>query len=1121
MRIVHLRQKPVGLDRIPYGYAPRCLSLRSFSDLGRGSRGLVQLAFAVSMFVCCQGWIRPIAAKPSPKPKAAQKRTQSRPQLAYERFRSEVQFEVAEKREAQISGLRRLLALGATESEAPDLKFRLAELYSDKSRYYFFQGQELEEEVLRAPGSVDKKSLNTSRRQALDESRLWAKEALRVYDEIQREYPQYPRMPEVLFALGQSLWTNGSTKSALQPYAELIRKYPENPLIAEAWVAFGEYYFEAGNIRKALQSYQNAAEMKRSRVYGFALYKQAWCYFNMAEWQQALRKFEATVLFSQLSEEMSGENKLALGREAQRDWVRTYVHTGEADQARQEIARLLDLDRCEGRCLALLDSLAGRWYDEGYFGESARIYRQLVSLDSTSFRNPFRQSRVVDLADRMGDKTQTLQAAKRFARVLSQVRKQFEVLPDGAKEKIVAEGDLQEAELVSENTIRRIAQEWNKEARKTNTKKTFELAQSMYAIFLRSFSSSEFSYDIQFEYADLLYKNEKFDAAAKAYRKVVETKPDGKHRLEAANDNILAVDEHLRDLGVELPTDLKEKRPFHPQHQRLVDACQRYLSLVPTRKKGPKEAVVRLKVARVFYAYNHFQEAISRFDVLVAEHPRSEQAVVAANLAVDIYNLKKDWHALYDAAKRYREQSALVAGRPELKQALMRFGEYAKFALVQELEDRTKTERGDLRQVAKGYEEFYREFPKSENADEALFNASVIWDRVGSKARAGKLRTTLLREYRNSPLRADVAFYVAKRYQERTQYQQAAAALAAFAREFPEDNRAADALYDASVFYAGTGQPQSAAKVRNDYIATYGKQKRLRSELVEIAYAQANDLEQARRYRQAADAYGEFFKKYPRDDRAYDAQWRQAQIRADKLRQKRQADEIKKKLLGAVNWRLSKKQRVPPNALRHASWIAFERIKEDDKTYRRMRLKAPSLRSPRPFQKSLREKARARDRLVKRYTGIVTKYRQAESSIASLYKIAEAWDIFVKDLLRVPCPRGVSREICGEMKGQLQQMSLPAQQSALQAYQACVSESYKLEAFTRYSTRCSRQLERRAPQLVSPLVERVVAMDRLDSVPASFGPTHPLLLDQRETDGAETARRRPPRKRGDDDRLPL
>ncbi|CAN0589512.1 unnamed protein product, partial [Laminaria digitata] len=200
----------------------------------------------------------------------------------------------------------------------PDLKFRLAELFYEKSRFYFFRGQEANDQSIRATSDNQKSQLVEDEKQNMRESKVWLTKAMDIYRELRERFPKYKRTPEVLFALGQSYWNEGRYQDSINVYRDLIVGFRDSPLVAEAWIAFGEYYFSEGDVNRALKSYQKAAADKRSRVYGFALYKQAWCYYNMSEWKEALRKFKATVFYSQLAEQLSGENKFALGREAQK-----------------------------------------------------------------------------------------------------------------------------------------------------------------------------------------------------------------------------------------------------------------------------------------------------------------------------------------------------------------------------------------------------------------------------------------------------------------------------------------------------------------------------------------------------------------------------------------------------------------------------------------------------------------------------------------------------------------------------------------------------------------------------------------------------------------------------------
>lgn len=1042
---------------------------------------------------------------PKPEPSDAKARvgqlSAGGPQLAYERFRRQIEIQVAEQREKQIEGLKRLLAYSPEEKELPDLTFRLGELYFEKAQFYFFRANEAEDLSLRSEDPSKKRDALTAKKEAEKQHKLWLAKALATYKEIREKYPKYTRMPEVLFALGQAYWSERRFQSSIEAYAELIRNFPDNPLVAEAWLAFGEFYFNDGNIQKALRSYEKAAEDKRSRVYGFALYKQAWCYYNLAEWRQALRRFEATVLYSQLSEQLSGENKIALGREAQKDWVRAYAHVGSERRASYRLADLLEEKSCgSDRCYKLLEQLAQMWMETGNFDKSAYLYQELIRMRPDSSRVAFFQGRIVDLVSRSGDKDRVIAETRKLVSVYEKLRVKLKSLPKAKQES--AQEDVEEAEILAETTIRRLGQLWNHEALKTRRNETYKQAMQMYEMYLKLFPTQTYAYEMRFQLADLLYRLESFDKAAKNYKETVLADPKGKYLVDAASDNIRALEEHIRDRGLRKPKLKGDKPvPIPPEKQRLIEACDRYEKFVPVTQDPDRQrerVAVRFKAARTFFDYNHTDEALKRLDAIVTQNPSSEQAEYAANLVIDVYNIKGDWQQLYGAASRYLASQPLVRGRPKLAEELSSYGEYAKFKMVQILEEKVKQEKGELGQVAAAYEGFYREFPSSKNADKALFNASVAYDRAGQAERANELRRRLLQEYPNSPLTKDVSLYLAKQYEERTQYGRAAQAYLAFSESHPEDPRARNALYNAAVFSAGVGRVRSANKLREDYLKRYGGVRGGKKESADIYWAMAEDLDRTNRIRDAVAAYADFAKKFSRDDRMWEARWRQAELIRTRLRRPTEADKLERELLGIYNYRTRRRQAVPDVARQRASQAEFRIVDEDRKAYRRLRIHSPNVssrKSVKRFQRTVAEKAKARQHLIRRYTRVVTKYQQADSTIAALYRIAQAWDDFVEGLVKLRCPFR-DEEACMAFKSGLEQQAEPSREAAYQAYKTCVDKSNELNSFTSYSNRCVKALEKLAPDSYPEVVEK--QLDEEMPMPTAKLKANGLQLRSRE-----------------------
>jgi tetratricopeptide (TPR) repeat protein len=242
-----------------------------------------------------------------------------------------VEQKVASKRREQIAQLEKLLSFNPPE--APSLMFRLGELYWEESRFYEFEAQSRAE--------AEKVEL-------LAKARQNARLAIEQYTKIVQGYPGFERTDEVLFFLGQSLMENGEDAKALVAYERLVKKYPRSRYMPDVWAAFGDYFFnnsqgQRNELERALDAYKRAEEFTESQVYGYALYKQGWCYFNMADYATAKDKFKRVVLYGERANARAKEkngSKASLVREARADYVRAYARDGDAMQASDDFRKV-------------------------------------------------------------------------------------------------------------------------------------------------------------------------------------------------------------------------------------------------------------------------------------------------------------------------------------------------------------------------------------------------------------------------------------------------------------------------------------------------------------------------------------------------------------------------------------------------------------------------------------------------------------------------------------------------------------------------------------------------------------------------------------------------------------
>ena len=536
-----------------------------------------------------------------------------------------------------------------------------------------------------------------------------AKLAVQQYTQIVQKYRDYPRTDEVLFFLAHNLMDLNEEKKALIAYGKLVKDYPKSRFVPDAYLAFGEYYFNNSKGRrdwlvKALEAYKSAANYPESQIYGFALYKQGWCYFNLTDYSRAMDLFKATVLYgeftgaSALEKQGGAKGKNTLIREARNDYVRAYERAGLLPQGAKEnfstVASNPD-DR-----FSMMEQLASLYYDAGKDREAALAYSFLIKEKPLIAKTPGFQSRIVDCVLRAGNKKQTVAQVRQLVKVINDVEASGNVKTDADRKAMASARDL------SERTLSNLAVNWHNEGRKTRDDDTFEYANEVYADYLVLFPDNKKSYDLHFFWAELLNDNlHKYPEASEQYTTVVvldgkaidaKAKP-GKWLSNAAFNAVYSADEVVRraeqkgELKPPSGPDLKTAVPFAPQRKVLLDACERYLKYLP---KGEKRVEIAYKAAKIYYDYNHYDEAVIRFSEIALTAPDHKfdngdrAGEIAANLVLDSYNALGDCTKVNEWARRFYANDKLATGK--FKEELAKVIEQSSFKLVNQLEEKNE-----------------------------------------------------------------------------------------------------------------------------------------------------------------------------------------------------------------------------------------------------------------------------------------------------------------------------------------------------------------------------------------------------------------------------------------------
>jgi tetratricopeptide (TPR) repeat protein len=1013
-----------------------------------------------------------------------------------------------DKLDEEIELAKKLLELETECDSASPVRFRLADLYWEKAKRAFFKSQ-------------DFSTAEGERRRWEDLSKKLQDATIKHYTKIVDDCEGYKDYSKVLFYLGKALAEVDRAKDGAGYLKRIIKEFPESEWLASAWFMVGEYYFNnANDALAALKAYKKATEVPKSNVYAFAVYKQGWCYINTGDWDQALERFDEVVTASEdPQQELDPKGRASLRREALKDYVRAYSHVGKSEQALKTFYKAAGKDAKD--MVPQMMEWLGSWYiQQGAHQETIDTYTSLIKSYRRSTRLPIFQGRVVDASSRLGDKKSTVAQVKLLTDYFGEIRERVKKGDLNNDEKKTIDKDMREAEDIAENTLRRLATEYYKEAKKLRGNaedRTYRFALDLFRHYLTVFPEPKKDADVnyvffmRFYYADILARLEEFLEAAKNYDMVVDMNPHPKKETEkqivlaAAEESVRNYDELVQDLDRKSPPEISgtEPKQIPKIKQDLIASCQRYIEYVGDQ--GDKIVPIRYKMARIYYTYNHFDKAAPAFNDIVKNHPENEVACYSANLALDIYNGKKDYKALRETSHAYLENKKLACG-DEDRQKFAKIEESSSFLLV-------KTEYEDKKRyvaAANAYLQFYKDYPKSEFADDAVYNAAVNYDLGNRLDKANETRKFLVDKLPDSPLVPDTLYNIALSYERIVDFENAAQNFELFARRYPDDKRSKDAVYNAGLYRATLRDYAGGKNGRELFIKKYPGDPEVHNvffSICEMLEEEAENLEAAQKagkanqnaalqkWTEAHDCYEKFVKNplYARADQdlVCHAQFRRGEIMRQKTNYDKGYADQKKLLLG--NWPQWKKaaggvDKLPRCAAAIAE-IEFRDLDPRMKKYKDITLAEfnPATEAAvKRFKASVASKIKERDELVGQYRA-VAEIGVAEWALASLYDIGELYRDSIQKLLEAPIPDKIQgQKLSAEDKqiarDQLKNEAAPIEESAVEAYRLCVQKANELGVYNKWSVRALDQLNKLRPEEYPLVTERIAALEFKDKL---------------------------------------
>ena len=172
------------------------------------------------------------------------------------------------------------------------------------------------------------------------------------------------------------------------------------------------------------------------------------------------------------------------------------------------------------------------------------------------------------------------------------------------------------------------------------------------------------------------------------------------------------------------------------------------LALLLARPAAAEEhsAISLYRQGKIHYDHDRFDQALQAFDQVVRQYPENPVAEYAANLSLDILNLKKDYAGLEKLVRRYAADKILMKHEP-LRKVIHKLLPQISFKQAQQIfKEKKYPEAGEA------FLKVAAEYPKSIIGDSALYNAAVSYEKAKITKRALQIHRRLIREYPKSQL---------------------------------------------------------------------------------------------------------------------------------------------------------------------------------------------------------------------------------------------------------------------------------------------------------------------------------------------------------------------------------
>ncbi|MBI5478570.1 MAG: tetratricopeptide repeat protein [Deltaproteobacteria bacterium] len=923
---------------------------------------------------------------------------------------------MSDKRRDMIASLDRILAQAGPRYAARYARlFQRAELEWEEAKYqYFVARKAYEETTARLPADA----------KAPPEPKPDFSAAIATYRKIVAENPEFERSAEVRYHLGYALIQADKAEEAVEALTAVATETPSSALIPDALRTMGDLWFDRGRFVAAQKSYEQLiAKFPQSRDADYARYKLAWCLHNQRNYQDAIRTF------AKLIETPPGRPASELRDQALKDVIASFAEIdGGWKMAQQYFQRVLGEAGMRLQMERFAYALSAQ--DKNY--ETLELLGWLLGRDARAAEAPRYHRISIDVLKKLGQPAFYDSELRKILVFYDPAGPWCQANQGNAR--AVAEG-----EAIAEEALDFVGTYHHAEAQRLRDEERYKAAARAYGEFLQRFPRSARCYKVNYHLAEILFRIGDYEPAAARYREVV-TRGAGELFADAAYKVLYCYSEMMKKLGLDRELTRPDeagaiaRTALADIEKKFIAASDEFVRTVPKSDHGP---LVMFKAAKTYYLHGEFAQAAKRFEYILEQAPKHKYAAYAGTLTLDCYNRVQDWPGIAKWARYLlRVKNFQHKSQRELREIVAQSAVKAAQILEQ---------RGDFEPAAEAMMAVVEEFPKSDTADRAMFNAAALYEKAQKAKRAVELYERVRKTFPKGEFAARATFVLGSMHEARADYKKAVQEYeraVAGARTV----QTADALYNAALLRQLLGDNLRAAELFRKYAEVFPD----RADAWDVFLRAGAALERAGKPKEAAALYEEYVRRAPG---AGGRRGVEALTRAGVL--VRQRDPAAAAALFARALDMFGKARLQPGGPQ-AAFAAQARFLVGEARFaefEQVKLELPE----KELQKRIGEKARRMKTAVEAYLQ-VAKLKAPEWTAAAAFKIGLCYQRFAEALVEAPVPQNMSDEEKEIYRAGLQERAQPIEDQAQKAFETAVRFARAARAYNQWTALSAEHL---------------------------------------------------------------